>query len=52
MKMAPGSRVGLNPWFKEIKGLKILNGIKEVMTSGEDPIQLSSHLVKKNQRTG
>lgn len=32
----------LNPVFKEITRLKILNGIKEVVT------QLSFHLVKEN----
>jgi hypothetical protein len=38
----------LNPVFKETNRLKILNRIKGVVTSGQDPTQLSFHLVKRN----
>jgi hypothetical protein len=38
----------LNPVFKEINRLKILNGIKGVVTSGQDPTQLSFHFIKGN----
>ena len=47
IKEAPGSRTEVNPMFREINRLKILNGIKGVVTLGQDPIQLSFHLVKR-----
>lgn len=42
---------GAKSLLKEIKSLKktlMLNGIKEVVTSGQDPAQLSFQVVKKN----
>lgn len=39
-------RMELNPVFKEINRLKILNEIKWLVTTGQDPTQLSLHLVK------
>ena len=50
-KGALGSRMMANPVFKEINRLRkilMLNGIKAVVTSGQDPIQLSFQLVKRN----
>ena len=41
-KGVSGSRVELNPVFKEINQLKI-SEIKEVVTSGQDPTYLSFH---------
>lgn len=41
IKGAPGSGWKLNPVFKEINILTILNGIKEIVTSGQDLTQLS-----------
>ena len=41
-KGGPGSgMLEPSPVLKEIKSLKTLNGIKGVVTSGQDPIQLS-----------
>jgi hypothetical protein len=34
--------------FKEINRLKILDGIKDAVTSEQDPTQLSFHLTQKN----
>jgi hypothetical protein len=48
IKEAPGSGMELNPVFKEINTLKILNGIKGVVTSRQDSTQLSFHFVKRN----
>ena len=50
---APESVIGLNPVLKEIKHLKkslMLSGIKEVVTSGQNPTLLSSQPVKRNQK--
>jgi hypothetical protein len=38
----------LNPVFKEINGLKMLNGIRGGVTSGQDPTQLCFSLVEQN----
>jgi hypothetical protein len=46
IKGASGSRMEPNFVFKEISRLKILNEIKEAVTSGQDVTQLSFHLVK------
>ena len=45
-KEVPKSGMELSPAFKEINRLR--SGIKGVVSSGEDPTQLSSHLVKSN----
>ena len=37
----------LNPVFKGINRLEILNGIQGVLTSEHDPTQLSFNLMKK-----
>ena len=45
------SGMEISPMFKEINRLKkslMLNGIKGVVTSGQDPTQLSFQLVKRN----
>jgi hypothetical protein len=50
-KRAVGGRTVLNPVLREINRLKkslMLSGIKGVMTSGQDPIQLCFQLVKGN----
>ena len=47
-KEAPENGVKLNPEFKEINRLKILNKIKGVVTSGQDSTQLCFHLLKQN----
>ena len=44
-KGAPGSGIELNPVFKEINRLR--NGIKGVVTSGQDPTQLNFQYIKK-----
>jgi hypothetical protein len=44
---APGNRMELNPVFKVINQLKILNRIKELVISGQDSTLLSLHLVKR-----
>ena len=36
----------LNPVFKEMNRLKILNGIKGVVTSTQDPTQLNFQLMR------
>jgi hypothetical protein len=46
VKGAPGNGTKPNPLFKYINRLKILNGIKGVVTSWQDPTQLSFHLVE------
>ena len=43
-----GSIMELNPVFREINKLKILNRIKEVVALGQDPTQPSFHLVRRN----
>lgn len=48
IKGKTGSGMELNLVFKVISRLKILNEIKEVVTSGQDPTELSYHLVKRN----
>ena len=45
-KGAPGNGMELSPVFKEINRLR--NGIKRVVTSGQDPTQLSFQFVKRN----
>ena len=47
-KEAPGSRVEINPLFKEIKRLR--NEIKGVLTSGQSPTQLRVKLVQNLKR--
>ena len=50
-KGAPGSGMELSPVFKEIRRLEkslILNEIKEVVTSRQDPTQVSFQPVKRN----
>lgn len=47
-KGAPGSGKELNPVFNEINRLKVLNGIKGVVTSGQVPTQISFHFIKRN----
>jgi hypothetical protein len=49
IKRAPGSGMELNPVFKEVNKWKLLNGIKGVVTLGQDPTQLSFHLMKRNK---
>ena len=42
-----------NPVFKEVRRLKkspMLNGIKGVVTSGQDPTQLSFHLKRLKKK--
>lgn len=44
----PGNVMELNPMFKQINILKILNGIKGFVTSGQDTIHVNLLLVKRN----
>jgi hypothetical protein len=46
IKGTPGSSMELKPVFKKISRLKILSGIKGVMSLGQDPTQLNFHLLK------
>ena len=48
IKGATGSGKELNPLFKEINRLKILNGIKGVIASDQDPTQISFHFIIRN----
>ena len=48
IKGAPGSRMKLNPVFKEINRLKTLSRIKGEVTSGLYPTQLSIQFVERN----
>lgn len=45
IKVAPGSGMEVNPMFKEINRLETLNEAKGEVTSGQNPTQLSFHLV-------
>lgn len=50
-KGAPGGIVELSPVLEKIQSLKerlTLNEIKRIVTSGQDPTQLSFYLVKRN----
>jgi hypothetical protein len=46
LKGGPGSEMELNPMFKRINRLELLNEIKGVVTLEQDSPQLSIHLVK------
>jgi hypothetical protein len=51
IKEALGSRMELNSMFKEIRRLEkslVLHGIKGVVTSGKDTVQLNFQLIKRN----
>ena len=45
-KGAPESGVDLSSVFKDINGLR--NGIKGIVTTGQDPTQLNFQLVRQN----
>ena len=47
-KGAPGNEMDLYPVFKEIN--RIRNGLKGVVTEGQDPILLSFQLIKKKEK--
>lgn len=52
-KGAPENRMELNPMFKDMQNLKkswMLNGLKGVVTSGQDPTHVSFQLVKRKRR--
>ena len=51
-KESLGSVLQLNPGSSEkrFKGKLMLNGIKRMVTSGQDPTQLSFQFVERNQR--
>lgn len=48
IKGAPESGKELNPLFKEINRSKLLNGIKGVVASDQDPTQRSFHFIIRN----
>lgn len=52
IKGAPGSEKELNPVFKEINRLNMLNGIKGVVILEQDPTQLSFYLLKRTLEKG
>lgn len=48
IKVVPEIEKELNSVFRKINRLKILKGIKGVVTSGQDPTQISFHFIKRN----
>lgn len=48
IKVVPEIGKELNSVFRKINRLKIFNGIKGEVTSGQDPTQVSFYFIKRN----